>query len=360
MAPLKLRQLLVAMTATVIMVSLPKVTQATTQPLSASLPDFPITQLRWWNWNSPDEQPWQSITLTVPDQDTTHSAYGGRLRRYDVHVAKMIEVSHHYCQQDDAIEGFRWDYEAANGNVYMGRFEINCELTQTIVTAYGPQRTEQTAVSFVNIQPDETRENPYARDDEIPVLSIDTNAKIQRWRQYVQTVRPRFVSLANETMPFPAEQVFSQLARNVNIPVLIPSEMPNHPLLAEWIQEKGVCVDNDSDGHGYSLSVWPCEPRPSRRIFDSFYARAIEHLPQSALDNADPHIAPQDTWLEVKLTRGVTGTFRTSCGPYCTASLTWDYQGIRYFILARFGNQPFMTAIANSAIEAGDRRFNAH
>ncbi|NEQ44726.1 MAG: hypothetical protein F6K00_14655 [Leptolyngbya sp. SIOISBB] len=54
----------------------------------------------------PYEQPWQPIVLTVPDQDTTRSAYGGILRRYDVHVAKMLEVSHHYCQQDGAIEGF--------------------------------------------------------------------------------------------------------------------------------------------------------------------------------------------------------------------------------------------------------------
>ena len=32
-------------------------------------------------------------TFVVPDRDTTVSAYGGSLRRYDVHIAKMIEVT---------------------------------------------------------------------------------------------------------------------------------------------------------------------------------------------------------------------------------------------------------------------------
>jgi len=342
----------VAIAIALLMVGLPKVGRATSQPLPTSSPDFPITQLRLWNWDTTPEQPWQPITLTVPDQDTTRSAYGGMLRRYDVHVAKMFEVSHHYCQQNEAVEGIRWDYEAANGNVYMGRFNISCDLAKEVITAYGPKRTELTEVSFVDIQPDEMRENPYTRDYEIPVLNIDTNEKIQRWRQYVQAVPPIFSSLANETIPFPAERVLSQLAGKVNVPVLIPSEIPKIP----WLEEADWCAEASRDGNGYQFMVEPCIPRPSLRGFDIFSARAIEHLSKPALDNAKPYIGPRDTWREVKLVRGVTGTFHTSCGPYCISSLTWDYQGVRYSMSARFGNQQFMAAFANSALEAGDRR----
>jgi hypothetical protein len=32
-------------------------------------------------------------SLQVPDADTTASAYGGDLRLYDVHIAKMVEVT---------------------------------------------------------------------------------------------------------------------------------------------------------------------------------------------------------------------------------------------------------------------------
>ena len=36
-------------------------------------------------------------SLSVPDTDTTVSAYGGRLRLYDVHIAKLVEVTHNSC-----------------------------------------------------------------------------------------------------------------------------------------------------------------------------------------------------------------------------------------------------------------------
>lgn len=351
-------QSLVAVAVT-FLTGLAEVSKATSQPLLTTVPDFPITQLRWWNWNDASMQPWQPITLTVPDQDTTQSAYGGSLRRYDVHVAKMFEVSHYYCQQDEAIEGFRWNYEAANGNVYMGRFDISCDLARNIVTAYGVKRTESTEISSSNIQPDRLRRNPYSKDYEIPVLNIDTNAKIRTWRQYVQTVPPFFEEeirkVINETVPFPTEQVLPHLEGKVTVPILVPREIPNVRWLLERIEEYGLCPDINSNGYGYSFSTGPCVSRPSMRGFDTFSAVAIEHLPQYLLDNS-VHIGPKDTFREVQLTRGVTGTFHKSCGPYCASSLTWDYKGVRYSLSARSGQQIFLVRIANSALEAGDRR----
>ena len=327
--------------------------------LPTSEPDFPTTQLRWWNWNDASAQPWQPIDLTVPDQDTTQSAYGGILRRYDVHVAKMFEVSHYYCQQNEAIEGFRWNYEAANGNVFMGRFDISCHLAKDIATAYGLQRTEHTEVSFGDIQPDETRENPYGRDYEIPVLNISTNAKIQKWRQYVQTFTPFFSEATrkanSETRPFPVAEVLPQIEGNVRIPILIPSAMPNVPALFKLIEQFGLCADTDPDGYGYTFELGPCVSRPTWRGFDRLSARSIDHLPEHLSRNSEPHIGPKDTLRDVELAHGVIGTFHTSCGPYCVSSLTWDYKGVRYSIWGRFGAQVFFVRTANSAIEAGDR-----
>ncbi|NEQ44725.1 MAG: hypothetical protein F6K00_14650 [Leptolyngbya sp. SIOISBB] len=246
----------------------------------------------------------------------------------------------------------------------MGRFDISCALAQTIVTAYGPKRTERTEVSFGNIQPDESRENPYARDDEIPVLNIDTNEKIQRWRQYVQTVRPFFSQNhlidIDGTVSYPVDEVLAQLEGKVKIPILIPGETPKSSLLSTWIQEYGLCADIHSDGYGYVFEHGPpCASHATPRSLARFSARAIEHLPQYALDDFERHINPRDTWREVELARGVMGTFHTSCGPYCTSSLTWDYQGVRYSI-SGISRQPFMVRLANSAIEAGDRRLGAH
>ncbi|MBW4693609.1 MAG: hypothetical protein KME27_17840 [Lyngbya sp. HA4199-MV5] len=44
--------------------------------------------------------------LWCPDRDTTVSAYGGSLRRYDVHTAKMIEVTATvWCAQSKDYQG---------------------------------------------------------------------------------------------------------------------------------------------------------------------------------------------------------------------------------------------------------------
>lgn len=297
-----------------------------TPSLTTSKPDFPTTQLRWWNLNDASVQPWQPIDFTVPDQDTTRSAYGGVLRRYDVHVAKIFEVSHYYCQQDEAIEGFRWQYEAANGNVHMGQFDIGCQLAEDIATAYGLQRKEHTEISFGDIQPDEIRENPYGRDYEIPVLNISTNAKIQKWRQYVQTFAPFFSEetrkVNSETRPFPVEQVLPQIKGNVTVPILIPGTMPNAPALFNLIEKFGLCADTAPDGYGYSIELGPCVSRPTWRGFARLSAREIEHLPEDLSQNPEPNMVPKDTLREIELARGVMGTFHTSCGPYCVSSLT--------------------------------------
>jgi serine/threonine-protein kinase len=49
------------------------------------------------------------LSITVPNRDTTRSAYGGQLRFYDVHVAKMFEVTDFLCQRfgsDRSLSGY--------------------------------------------------------------------------------------------------------------------------------------------------------------------------------------------------------------------------------------------------------------
>ncbi|HEY9885432.1 MAG TPA: hypothetical protein V6C98_17645, partial [Thermosynechococcaceae cyanobacterium] len=49
-------------------------------------------------------------TFVVPDRDTTLSAYGGSLRRYDVHIAKMIEVTAAvWCARSPNYQGVYWN-----------------------------------------------------------------------------------------------------------------------------------------------------------------------------------------------------------------------------------------------------------
>jgi hypothetical protein len=90
-----------------------------------------------------DEGQW---TLDVPDADTTASAYGGRLRLYDVHIATMVEVTYQQCvapRRDNSPEdgsrraAYDWSYRADYGRADMGTFTITCELAQNLVMTYG-------------------------------------------------------------------------------------------------------------------------------------------------------------------------------------------------------------------------------
>lgn len=124
-------------------------------------------------------------SIVVPESNTTASAYGGRLRRYDVHIAKMFEVTYFMCQQGNLTPGITWNYEAGGGTINMGSFEITCRLANQIVSAYGLGKLEPTNISF---SAGETG-RPNVRSFNIPVLDI-TGDKVPRWISFVQGFQP--------------------------------------------------------------------------------------------------------------------------------------------------------------------------
>ena len=113
--------------------------------------------------------------ISVPDSDTTASAYGGKLRLYDVHIAKMFEVSHDACKRYN--RSIEWTYTADRGQAKMGTFLISCKLAQDITIAYGfraPEATTFEGSRKVNM---------------IPTLNI-TGGKIDRWIRFTNNFKP--------------------------------------------------------------------------------------------------------------------------------------------------------------------------
>jgi hypothetical protein len=115
-------------------------------------------------------------TLTVPDDDTTVSAYGGRLRHYDVHIAKMIEVTRPGCKQTPRHYTKRWKYLAGNGSIDMGTFVISCGLTFDLFEAYGTGKSEET--EFVGLG-----------TSLMPTLNI-TGGKVDKWIRFTNNFKP--------------------------------------------------------------------------------------------------------------------------------------------------------------------------
>ncbi|MEG4121607.1 hypothetical protein QUA43_29570 [Microcoleus sp. N9_B4] len=124
------------------------------------------------------------MQLTAPNRDTTQPAYGGKLRLYDVHLAKMFETSHFLCQQFRGVSGYEWVYSAGNGSIRMGNFKIPCRLASEMASTYGLGKPERTSIAK------DTEGGPPESDVySIPILDI-TGSKVQRWMNFVQNFKP--------------------------------------------------------------------------------------------------------------------------------------------------------------------------
>jgi hypothetical protein len=125
---------------------------------------------------TPSGQP--GWTLTVPDKDTTVSAYRGKLRLYDVHIAKMVEVTSLTCKQSPPTRTATWKYFADNGNADMGTFTVSCGLVSDLFSAYGYGKPEPTLFFQADGGP-----------SDVPTLNI-TGGKIDKWIRFTNNFKP--------------------------------------------------------------------------------------------------------------------------------------------------------------------------
>ncbi len=130
-------------------------------------------------------------TMTVPNQDLTQSAYGGELSFYDVHIAKMIEITYDDCQQMQRQYGRdagsrTWLYKPGNGDdsITPEIFYISCSLADEIVDNYGLGKAEKKVVkSFV-----ENQAAGHTETRSIQTLNI-TGSKVPQWINFVDVFK---------------------------------------------------------------------------------------------------------------------------------------------------------------------------
>jgi len=127
----------------------------------------------------------EMLAISVHDGDTTRSAYGGKLRLYDVHIAKMFEVTHVLCQDFPGMGEWTWTYLASEGSIRMGGFRISCNLARDIVRAYGLGKSENTLIRIAN------EEKQGYRELDVPILNI-TGRKVDRWMAFTRRFKPHF------------------------------------------------------------------------------------------------------------------------------------------------------------------------
>lgn len=124
-------------------------------------------------------------SLIVPDTDTTHLAFGNQIRRYDVHIAKMIELSHYFHCAEPYANGVEkavvWDYRADSGRIEMGTFRLRCTQVKEAIAIYGLGPLEPTDVRLGG-------QNP--QSFEVPTLALQGDWKVSHFLNFVQTLKP--------------------------------------------------------------------------------------------------------------------------------------------------------------------------
>ncbi len=117
--------------------------------------------------------------LRTPVADTTESFSGGTLRVYDVHIAKMVEITHFKCNNTRSRADRNWFYFA--NDTKMGKFRISCKLASDLAIAYGMGKAEPTGIFMAEID-----EPSYTN---IPTLNI-TGDKVKTWMKFTQNFKP--------------------------------------------------------------------------------------------------------------------------------------------------------------------------
>ncbi|WP_211517655.1 hypothetical protein [Geitlerinema sp. PCC 9228] len=148
------------------------------QPATAR-PTVPITNIAAY---ISSEDGYILAYLSVPDKDTTVPV-GNGLRHYDIHIAKMFEITHYECldnqRRGNSVVGLEWNYQANNGKIDMGDFRIRCSLAQDIVDAYGLGEPETTEILYYRAQ----------NTVDFPTLDL-SGSKAQRWQEFTTNFTP--------------------------------------------------------------------------------------------------------------------------------------------------------------------------
>ncbi|MEG4456119.1 hypothetical protein [Microcoleus sp. N9_A1] len=299
-----------------------------------------ITEIRWFNYTSQDG--WQSAQFIVPDRNTTQSAGSSKLRLYDVHIAKMFEISRFLCDRDRTWAGYNWSYGAANGNIDMGNFKISCNLARTTATTYGLGKPEITVIRR-NFDLPGGQPSVAVEKYSIPTLNVEKTRVVQ-WRNFVQKFPPipnnSGTNQANTR--FPVSNISQQIKGKTRVPVFLPSLLP----LSDTQQ---LDFDVQAGSHGYIVEMYLGKDcRGGACAFGTITAKKNEPF-------SPPSQLPRDTYRSIELAGGMRGIYFQTCGNYCISYVEWQRLGVLYRVSLKNGRQSAVVGIANSALQAGSR-----
>ena len=120
----------------------------------------------------------RTATFVVPDKSTTQVVKYG-LRLYDLHVAKMIEVANDYCKDRENSYVIHWIYEAEDGKVFMGKYDLTCQFAKNTMKKFGTAAPESVTIDYAG--------NP----ETVKIATLNLNSKTAKeFASLVQSIEP--------------------------------------------------------------------------------------------------------------------------------------------------------------------------
>jgi hypothetical protein len=131
----------------------------------------------------------RTATFRVPDKSTTKLVQDG-LRLYEVHLAKMIEVTNNYCQDRESNYVVHWIYQAEGGKVFMGNYDMTCQFAKNTMKKFGTAASETVPIDYAG----------HSESVKITPLNLNSeNAK--EFTSLVQSIKPTCIESIPKICP---------------------------------------------------------------------------------------------------------------------------------------------------------------
>lgn len=131
----------------------------------------------------------RTATFQVPEK-TTVSVVKDGLRAYDLHVAKMIELTNNFCEDREPKYVIHWNYTADGGKIFMGEYNLTCQFARDIFKKFGTTTPEMTTIHYVD--------NP----QKVKVIPLNLNRKnAQEFMRLVQSIKPQCIETTPKICP---------------------------------------------------------------------------------------------------------------------------------------------------------------
>ncbi len=134
----------------------------------------------------------RQASFQVPEKQTTTVVQDG-LRLYDLHIAKMIELTNYFCNEGEARKGdyiVYWNYEAEGGKVFMGKYSMTCQFAKDTIAKFGTVAKETMAIDFAG--------NPQTA--KVSALNLN-NKNSKDFTKLVQTLKPECIEVTPKICP---------------------------------------------------------------------------------------------------------------------------------------------------------------